>query len=473
MRPASGCWPARSASVMLIVCANLSNLLLARTAARQKEIAIRTALGASRGRLIAQMLTEGIVLSCSGAVLGLAARDRRHARARAPRRDQRAAAARASAPTRRRSASRWRSRSSPASSSASRRRFNAPETTLHDALKDASRGSTGAAAPGCATRWSCPKSRSPASCWSAPACSAQLRPRARRRSRLPARARDHRPRRSRRVVFDTDDAAGRRTSTRCCAASATIPGVDSRRHHRRAAARHATGPGAPAPKGVTYERGKCADRLLRAWSATATSRAMGIPLRAGRDFSRSDDHAGDEPVIVDQRDAGAHAVAGAGSDRQDRAERAARRAPRRRRRRRRAASGARAGVGQRDVHSAAPVRRPCRRPIWSSARRSRRAQVAPAIRAALAPLAPNSPATSSDTAAARRSIGVAAAVHRLMLGGFALFALVLASLGIYALISYSVASARRRSASAWRSAPRPATSRRASWRRRSAWRRSA
>jgi predicted permease len=57
--------------VMLIVCANLSNLLLARTAARQKEVAIRTALGAGRRRLLTQMLTEGIVLSCSGAVLGL------------------------------------------------------------------------------------------------------------------------------------------------------------------------------------------------------------------------------------------------------------------------------------------------------------------------------------------------------------------------------------------------------------------
>ena len=418
--------------VMLIVCANLSNLLLARTAARQKEMAIRTALGAGRGRLIAQTLTEGIVLSCSGGIVGVAV---------------------AIAGTR--ALAGLDAVNVPLLASVHTDgtalgftvviaivtgivfglapAFNAPERALHDALKDASRGSSGGRTW---VRNVLVVSELAFACVLLVGAGLLLR------SFVRVLDVDLGFRPAQAITLRVDADASYDTPEKRLAyidevlrRVRALPGVE------RAGITDALPLGknrswGVRAKGTVYERGRSVSAFVRVVS-DGYPEAMGIPLKAGRDISDRDTRTSAQVIVINE------SMARAMWPGQD-------------------------PIGKIVVGPCAPERTvvgvvgdvrhlaleqrsgsemyiPLRQcgDLSSTDLVVRSAQAtAPlvaAVRETLRPLAPNLPGTGVRTIQdlVDRSVSPRRLVV-LLLGGFAVFALVLASLGIYGLISYSV-----------------------------------
>lgn len=433
MRPALLVLAGAVGVVMLIVCANLSNLLLARTASRQKEIAIRTALGANRRRLIAQMLTEGIVLSSCGAALGLllaigGTRALAHLDAMNVPLLQRAHVDPATlgftlalalvtgivfglAPA-----------------------FQTPEAMLHDALKDASRGSTGSR-----RRW-----MRDALVVSEIAFACVLLVGAGLLLRSFIRVLDvdlgFRPTRAMTIRVDPDRSYSTREQKtvyfdEVLRRVREIPGVEGAGITDALPLGRNRTWGARA-KGVTYERGKGPSAFPRIVSDGYLA-AMGIPVIAGRDISERDTSSSESVIVINQTMA--HAL-WPGQDPVGKIVL-------------NACSPERHVIGVvGDVRHLAleqtsgnemyiPMRQCGDQPSADLVIRSTREdeQIAAAVRAALKPLAPN--LAGNEFRTLQQLVDKSVSPRRfvmLMLGGFAIFALVLASLGIYALISYSV-----------------------------------
>lgn len=419
-------------AVMLIVCANLSNLLLARMAARRKEIAIRTALGAGRGRLVRQMLTEGVALSSCGAALGVLL---------------------AVAGTR--ALSHLDAVSIPLLQNVHvdgaalgctlavalltgvifglGPAFHAPAGVMQDALKDSSRGST----EGKRGSWI----RS-ALVVSEIAFACVLLVGAGLLTRSFLRVLDQnlgfQPERAMSVRVDPDS---RVTSVNQQNAyfdevlrlARAVPGVQSAGLTDALPLGRNRAWGAPA-KGVVYKPGDFPDAFVRIVSDGYVG-AMGIPLRAGRDFSPRDTPTAEPVIVVNETMArrlwpGQDALGKIMS-----------------------ACGDRRVVGiVGDVRHLAleeeagnemyiPIRQ-CR--DWSSVdlvvRTTRPPEeLAGGVRDALKHMAPN--LSGKEFRPLQGLVDKSVSPRRFvvtLLGGFALFALILASLGIYAVISYSV-----------------------------------
>jgi predicted permease len=419
-------------AVMLIVCANLSNLLLARMTARQREIAIRTALGAERPRLLRQLLTEGLALSGCGAALGLIlaiAGTRAVARLEA-----------FSIPlltTVRTDASVLAFTLllavvtgvvfglAPA--------FQIPAAVLHDALKDTSRAAT----EGKRRSWvrsSLVVSEVAFACVLLVGAGLLIR------SFL--RVLDvnlgFQPERAASVRVDPD----RRHSTQAqqnayldevLRRARAIPGIQAAGMTDALPLGRNRSWGAPE-KGQVYPKGEFPVAFVRLVSDGYFG-AMGIPLRAGRDITERDTPSSEPVIVINEtmartlfpgreaigrivRACGERRVAGVVGDVRHLA--------------------LEQGAGMEmylpmrqcdDFASVDLVVRTALAPVG----------LASSVRAALLPIAPT--ISGQDFRTLRHLVDKAVSPRRfvvLLLGGFALFALILASLGIYAVISYSV-----------------------------------
>jgi predicted permease len=432
IRPALFVLAAAVCVVMLIVCANLSNLLLARTATRQKEIAVRMALGAGQRRLIRQMLTESVVLSCCGAVLGLVlavvgTRALAHLQA-------------ISIPL----LQNVRTDSTalgfivvmavltglifglvPA--------LHIPATALHDALKETSRGST----EGQRRNWirgSLVVSEVAFACVLLVGAGLLIR------SFLQVLDVNmgFQAERAAAIRVDPD----RQYSTQAQQNSyfdevlrrvKDVPGIEAAGLSDALPLGRNRSWGAPA-KGQVYAKGKFPVAFVRVVT-DGYIKAMGIPVRAGRDISERDTPSTEPVIMINETLA---RTLWPGEDALGKIMRV---------------NGDRRVVGVvGDVRHLAleqgagmemylPIRQ-CR--DWASLDLVVRttlppSQLASAVRAALKPIQPNLP--GNDFRSLQQLVDKAVSPRRfvvLLLGGFALFALVLASLGIYGVISYSV-----------------------------------